>query len=138
MFIFGVALGIIASFSFLAIMMKAMPPNPPDDIITGQNWFITGLGVVEITKVLNSGSFTEFGYGVNIQYIMSNGKYGHCTAKSLKEHGRIVPKPLTSKSDLGASISSKKFAKNRQNNITYTYDKNGKTRIINAVYRDIN
>ena len=52
MFIFGVALGIIASFSFLAIMMKAMPPNPPDDIITGQNWFITGLGVVEITKVL--------------------------------------------------------------------------------------
>jgi hypothetical protein len=137
MFILGIALGIVATFGFLTIMMKAMPPKPPDDIITGQNWFITGLGVVEITKVLNSGSFTEFGYGVNIQYIMSNGKYGHCTAKSLKEHGRLVPKPMSSVHKLNKP-SSVRTAKPRRGDITYSYDKNGKTRIINAVYRDFN
>lgn len=137
MFILGVVLGVMATFGFLAIIMKAMPPNPPADIITGQSWFITGLGIVEITKVLNSGSFTEFGHGVNIQYIMSNGKYGHCTAKSLKEHGRIVPKALSSRDDLN-TVASKRSSKPKRHDISYTYDKNGRTRIINAVYRDFN
>jgi hypothetical protein len=137
MFILGIALGIIGTFGFLIIMMKAMPPKPPDDIITGQNWFITGLGIVEITKVLNTGSFTEFGYGVNIQYIMSNEKYGHCTSKSLKEYGHLVSKSLSSVQKLNKPAYVR-TTKPRQSDITYSYDKNGKTRIINAVYRDFN
>ena len=137
MFILGIAMGIAITISLIAIMMEIMPPKPPDDIITGQNWFITGLGVVEITKVLNTGSFTEFGYGVNVQYVMTSGKYGHCTAKSLKEHGRVMPKALPRNS---SSIKNdvKNDIKQKMNNITYTYDSKGRTRIINAVYRDFN
>ena len=113
MFILGIAMGIAITISLIAIMMEIMPPKPPDDIITGQNWFITGLGVVEITKVLNTGSFTEFGYGVNVQYVMTSGKYGHCTAKSLKEHGRVMPKALpsnrsSSKNDVKNAVSSRR------------------------------
>lgn len=137
MFILGIALGIATTIGLIAIMMQIMPPKPPDDIITGQNWFITGLGVVEITKVLNTGSFTEFGYGVNVQYIMSSGKYGHCTAKSLKEHGRIMPKALPRNSSSNKKDVTKDI-KEKMNNITYTYDSKGRTRIINAVYRDFN
>jgi hypothetical protein len=139
MFILGVGLGVIMTISAIMIMMKAIPPKPPDDIITGQQWFITGLGRVEITKVLNSGNFKEYGYGVNIQYIMANGNHGHCTGTTLKEHGRIIPKEIST-NDLLSKEAINSVLRSRASKIsdvTYTYDKTGKTRVINAVYKDI-
>ena len=94
MFVLAMMLGAVLTIGYLFVVIQAMPPKPPHDIMTGQNWYVKGIGAVEITKVLNTGSFKEFGVGVNVQYLMRSGKIGHCTADSLKKNGRIVAKTI--------------------------------------------
>ena len=94
MFVLAMALGAVLTIGCLLLIIQTLPPRPPLDIMTGQYWFVNGIGSVEITKVLNTGSFKEFGVGVNIQYMMRNGKIGHCTADSLKKNGRVMPKSI--------------------------------------------
>lgn len=134
----GIVLGVLIAFLGTFVLINLMPPNPPDNIITGQRWFISGIGPVEITKVLNTGNFSEFGVGVNIQYVMKNGKVGHCTANSLKNNARILPGMIETSAPNTGKVYHKTVEMHKEKmDQVFIYDNKGKQRVINTPYRDI-
>lgn len=135
MFLAGILLGIAATVGIIAILMKAMPVTPDSAIMVGQSWYINGAGLVCITKVLNTGSFKEYGVGVNIQYMLPDGQIGHCTSQSLIKNGRLKREIKSVNLDSDYFPSPKKAKIEPQSNYTF-YDKNGKTRILDVRFRN--
>lgn len=137
MIAFGILLGVVFSFFMLFLLISFAPnTSPPDNIITGQKWFIKGVGTVEITKVLYSGHFEDYGKGANIQYLMSNGKPGCCSSKSLLKNGRIINKKQIETKEPAILKPEKVLHPNVSKNY-YVYNSRGESRIITTRFRDI-
>jgi len=135
MFLAGILLGIAATVGIIAILVKAMPSTPDSTIMVGQSWYINGVGLVSITNVLNTGSFKEYGVGVNIQYMLPDGQLGHCTSQNLIKNGRLKREIKRVSLDSDYFPSSQKPKAKHQSNYTF-YDKNGKTRILDVRFRN--
>ena len=135
MFIAGILAGILATFCIIFLLVQALPASPDPSIMVGQTWFINGAGFVTITKVLHTGSFKEFGVGVNVQYVLADGGLGHCTSKSLIQNGtmtREVKRTQIKKKTLKhLNEESTKLPANYS-----VYDKEGKARVLDVRFRN--
>ena len=131
MFFAGILAGILVTASLLFLLVQLLPTSPDPSIMTGQTWFVEGVGFVTITKVLHTGSFKEYGVGVNVQYRLPNGNMGHTTSKSLLENGKIT-------NNTQKQIAVQKHeVKATSKKIYSVYNKDGKTRIVDVGFRSI-
>ena len=135
MFLAGILAGIIATIGMICLVMHILPATPDPTIMVGQTWYISGAGFVSITKVLHTGSFKEYGVGVNIQYMLKDGSLGHCTSKSLIQNGALRKEI---KSFDVEDITKRSVALKGTDTLkNYSvYNKSGKTRILDVRFRN--
>ena len=138
MFIAGILAGVLVTFCILFLLVQALPSLPDPSIMVGQTWFIDGAGFVTITKVLHTGSFKEFGVGVNVQYVLADGTLGHCTSKSLIQNGKItreIKKTEIKKKSLKHLNANAAGSVSDLANYS-VYDKAGKSRVLDVRFRN--